>query len=136
MPKEKLTRPCFIPAGLNFDELPETVRIAAKEIIDPAYRELVLLPRSALEKSTGLTIVHLLWIEAVEQHQLNRKLTKQLSQTQFGQLPSSGDDMLGHLRLLGAKDKACNFLLRLRKFIKKSRGDPLRTAVSQSAGDE
>ena len=136
MAKEKQVRPCFIPAGLNFDELPESIRLAASAIIDPAYRELVMLPKSALEKSTGLTIVHLLWIEVVEQHALNRKLTKQLSQNQFGHLPSTGDDMLGHLRLLGAKDKACNFLLRLRKFNKKSRRDPLRNVVNETTGGQ
>lgn len=52
-------RPLWIPPGLKFDTLSPGLQFAIKEIINPAYKELVLAAPNAFESSIGLTYVHM-----------------------------------------------------------------------------
>ena len=58
--KTNVSRPFWVPEGVNFDSLPEELKIAITGIINPAYHALVISASIGLEQSTGLTIVHLL----------------------------------------------------------------------------
>ncbi len=51
--------PRWVPAGVDFQRLPPRTQQAIVEIVNPAYEELVLGATEALERSTGLSIVHL-----------------------------------------------------------------------------
>lgn len=109
-------RPYFIPKGLDFEALPEEIKLAVREIVNPAYRELVLGASDALERAAGATFVHLAWLELLDQLGLGEQVA--------AGLPGGGvvgdlvheEDLQNHLRLLGAKQKAAAFLLRLREF--------------------
>ena len=68
--------PAWVPEGVGYDRIPEKVRAMIAEIIEPAYEQLVVRARDALEKTTGLTIVHLAWQEIVDQIDLARDYDK------------------------------------------------------------
>jgi len=112
-------RPFWIPAGVDIDSLPEEVQAVIAAIINPAYHELALEAKPGLEQSTGLTIVHLLWLEVLDQLQL-------ATSTNFSGLVGGNEDdetaaqqrgtiISRLLRVLGAKNQASRFLLQLRK---------------------
>jgi hypothetical protein len=50
--------------------LPKELRLAIMEIVNPAYQELVLEAAAALARSAGTTLVHLLWLELLQQLEL------------------------------------------------------------------
>ena len=55
---QPIRRPRWTPPGVDFGSLPQEVRRALAEIVDPLYEQLVLGVPDPLEESTGLTIVH------------------------------------------------------------------------------
>jgi hypothetical protein len=130
MDAHDLPRLYFLPADLDFSALPAELQAAASSIIGPAYEQLVLGARDGLEKSTGVTIVHLLWLEVLDQFELGQQLDEQGRAT-----PSAerGELIAQHLRLVGAKGKASNLLLRLREFRRKWQPFPLHQAVAPTA---
>jgi hypothetical protein len=110
-------RPYWIPVGLEFDSLPAEIRTAIRGVINPAYRELVLEAPDGLQKSAGVTIVSLLWLEILDHVQMGRELNNPRL------MASTSDDreqlIARHLRLVGAKIKASAFSLRLSEFREK-----------------
>lgn len=114
--RENSPRPFFVPSDINFDDLSEELKTAIRAVIDPAYRQLVLEARDGLEKSIGVTIVHLLWIEILDQLDLAQSLDDTLQ-------PEASDRRFKmierHLRVVNAKSKASGFLLRLHTFQRK-----------------
>jgi hypothetical protein len=127
-------RPFWIPDGVSLDSLPEELKIAIAGIIDPAYHELVVSASSGLEQSTGLTIVHLLWLEILDQIELGNAVAKHSDEPDTFK---HRETMIArHLRLVGAKNKTSNFLLRLHDFRQKwgafpAPTDPLKGACAQ-----
>ena len=128
--------PPWVPEGVGYDKLPEKVRAMIAEIIEPAYEQLVLRARDALEKTTGLTIVHLAWQEIVDQIDLARDYNNIGSVLNI--ITPNREPLLDrHLRLVYAKFKAANYLMRLRDFrrgLARTVRDAARTpAVARSA---
>lgn len=114
-------RPYFVPEGVDFDSLPESARAAIAAILDPAYQELVLAAPEGLEKSVGMTIVHLVWREILDQLELGQ----QPGATGGFTKPADRQKLIErHLRLVGAKVKATSLMLRLQEFRRKC-GPPL-----------
>jgi hypothetical protein len=111
------TRPYWVPPGLKIESLPEQFRVAIAEILNPAYRELVLEAPGALERATGATFVHLLWLEMLEQLELGRDLASYLPGSTSS--PERLRLLDRHVRLTGAKNKAGHFLLQIRTFREK-----------------
>jgi hypothetical protein len=109
--------PPWVPEGVGYDMIPEKVRAMIAEIIEPAYEQLVVRARDALEKTTGLTIVHLAWQEMVDQIDLARDYDK-IGSILHIITPNREPLIERHLRLVYAKFKAANFLMRLREFRK------------------
>ena len=62
--------PYWLPVGPFWDRLAEGVRRAVGEILEPAYRRLVVEARDELERSAGMTLVHLMWLEICDQSHL------------------------------------------------------------------
>ena len=109
---DQSVRPYFIPPGIDFAALPEPVRVAYQAIVDPTYRELVLEVENSLAKSAGITLVFLLALEIVEQFQLAQQMDFTGSSTGSGR--ADRDRLIdSYLRIVGAKQKAERFLLRL-----------------------
>ncbi len=108
------SRPYWIPTGVDFDRFPAELRTAIREIINPAYRELVEQARDGLEKSAGLTVIWLLWLEIVDHIQMAHTFTTARS---IMQMSEEREQLITrHLRLAGSKIKASSFLLSLHAF--------------------
>lgn len=106
-------RPYFVPADLDYDSLPEAVRIAVDELVQPAYNQLVLQTSTALERSAGATYVCLLFLELLDQFDLGSQVAYRVSQRAESAAPR--DDALNrYMRLAGSKERAGLFLLRIR----------------------
>ena len=109
---EQPVRPFYVPAGINFDELPEPVRVAFQALVEPAYRDLVLGVEGPLERSAGLSLVFLLSLEVLDQFQLGQQLNFTADPTAVG--GAERDRLIGrYLKLVSAKQHAERFLLRI-----------------------
>src|SRR6266849_5954600 len=118
-------RPVWIPPGLKFDKLSPALQRGIKDIVDPAYDELVLRAANSLQRSCGLTYVHLLWLELIEQIDLGKDMGETLPQGE-GTDAHQGK-MLRHMRLIAQKDKVAKLILELQRFYERIKEiDPLR----------
>ncbi len=59
--------PYWIPRDSGWDSLSELTRQAVTQILAPAYRQLVLQAEGEVERSVGITLVHLMWLEICAQ---------------------------------------------------------------------
>lgn len=111
------SRPFWVPPTLRFETLSPGLRTAIRDILNPAYKELVLDASTALEKMTGLSLVHLLWIEVVEQTDLGSGMS--------GRVPPAAERegyskyLDRHLKLLTVKERVSKFYIRLKEFKRK-----------------
>jgi hypothetical protein len=123
-------RPYFLPPGVEWDAIPNSVRLALDAIVLPAYQEMVLGAPNSLERATGASLVFLLCLEVLEHFELGNRLN--LSGVSPGDDQAELDRAISkHLKLVGAKQHAANFLARLQNLRSKSRislNDPLRDA--------
>ena len=125
-PEHDPNLPHWLPVGDDWDGLPKSVRQAVPQILAPAYRRFVLEAPGELERSFGLTLVHLMWLELCDQAKL-------VAATD----PNSLDAVLGnaeqlterHLHLVSAKCQTAELLVKLRLLTKPWR--PARSAVGQ-----
>jgi hypothetical protein len=62
-----LDRPIWLPEGEDIKKMSAIVRRAVAEIVQPVYKELVAQAHTAMEKSLGLSLVHCLWLEILNQ---------------------------------------------------------------------
>ncbi len=109
--------PHWIRDDVDFERFPAELRAAIVEVIVPAYRQLVEQAREGLEKSAGLTIVWLMWLEMVDHIQLTHNFTTARTVTQVSE---EREQLINrHLRLVGSKVKASAFLVRLHEFEQK-----------------
>jgi hypothetical protein len=110
-------RPLWIPPEVRFDELSPALQRGIKEIVDPAYDQLVLQAQTAIERSSGLTYVHLLWVELVEQIDLGKDMGKTL--LRGGGTVSHQEKLQRHMRVIAQKDKIAKYILEVQKFYHK-----------------
>jgi hypothetical protein len=107
-------RPYFVAADVDFETLPESVKVAFQTIVEPAYAELVLVAPSALERSMGASFVFLLAEEILNHFEIGRDMD--LAQTRAGADRERRDKAFAQfLKLLGAKTAALHALLRIRR---------------------
>jgi hypothetical protein len=116
--EKELVRPYWIPPDLDFDALPEEMRVAALEIIAPAYRELVVDAPTAIERGIGKSIAFLLWEELFDEFELTRSIDfhkiheRRMVSPEKAETRAKLLDSL--LRKVGARLKLTNVLDRLR----------------------
>jgi hypothetical protein len=110
-------RPFWVPASLDFDQLSPELQIAIKEIVDPCYRELVLEPKSALERASGVSFTHLTWLELFEAIRLNQGLARRLIKHKATHDLQESHEL--QLRLTAQKERMGRFILELRRFLQK-----------------
>jgi hypothetical protein len=106
--------------------MPAELQATIAAVINPVYLDLVLGSKDGLEKSTGVTIAHLLWLEILSQFELGRLVSVTDSESNDEERQ---DAIAKHIRLAQAKLKASGLLLRLREFDRRW-GGPL-SGVSQ-----
>ncbi len=129
-------QPPWAPDGVDLIKVPEPVRQAVAEIIEPAYRQMVAEVEDPLERSIGLTLVHLMWLEVLDQHEAKQEYL----QTSILELPEDRSDMIDrHLRMLHTKVKVGSLLMRLREMRRQSEAaaqPPQELSVTRSRGGE
>ena len=106
-------RPLWMPDGEDLELLPPEVRQAAAEIVQPAYDELVLQAGTGMERSLGALVVHLLWLEILDQFDIKKEYDTYV--LKLG-LPGNRKHAIDqYLKLLDAKLRVGNFMIRLRE---------------------
>ncbi|MEI8374217.1 MAG: hypothetical protein WCJ35_15450 [Planctomycetota bacterium] len=104
-------KPFWMPPGVALENLSEELGTVIRGVLMPAYEKLVVAARPGLEQSTGMTIVHLLWLEALQQTELGQDLMGSGHESE--RLQKHERSIARLLRLAGSKMKASDFLLRL-----------------------
>jgi hypothetical protein len=113
--------PYWVPQGVQLADMPHALTTAIADVVNPTYRELVLEASSALERSTGLSVVYLLWMEIIDHLELHVPVDCRTDPV--GLLADRRARTLEHhLRLVHAKLKATELLIRLKEF--KQQWDP------------
>lgn len=116
--------PHWMPRGIKFELLPQEVQADVITLVNPIYKELVLDAKSAVAKTTGLTIVHLMWLEIVDQIKLGGQIEVMVSDMDIMepiQPASREQDIERHLRLVDSKFRASELLRRWDEFQLRSR---------------
>ena len=91
--------------------MPERIREAIPKILAPAYRRFVLKAPGELERSIGVTLVHLTWIELCEQIKLAGVVA---DPTSIDAILNNPEDLLDrHLRLTTVKCQTAELLMKL-----------------------
>lgn len=106
-------QPYWIPAGVDVDDWSPELRAIVAGVINPAYDELVLQATPGLAQSTGITAVHLLWLEILDHLEFSRQ---GLSGRPTGDAATRAAELSRHLRLVHSKLKASELLHRLDAF--------------------
>jgi hypothetical protein len=92
--------------------LSEGVKRAVGEVLEPAYRRLVLEARDELERSAGITLVHLMWLEICDQAAMCDIVGNREEVDAF--LKSPEEAVGRHLHLVAAKNSTAELMLKLR----------------------
>jgi hypothetical protein len=105
--------PLWAPGGVDLKIVPSEVQQAARQLIQPLYNQFVLNSSDPLEKSLGVTISHLLWLEILEQFDMKREYTQVNAVLN---LPGDRHETIDrHLRLIDSKLRVGYFLTRIRE---------------------
>ena len=97
--------------------MPAEVQQAVGELVQPLYDQFVIGAADGLEKSLGVTIAHLLWLEILEQFDIKREYTQVEAVLN---LAGNRSEMIDrHLRLIDSKLRVGYFLVRIREIRKR-----------------
>jgi hypothetical protein len=116
-PKPPLPQPRWVPPGTKFSSLPAELQRALNEIVSPAYEQLVMAANDALERSTGMSVVYLLWMELAGHLQVGRSYSDDRMVADHLHYEDHVDRIL---ELIEAKAKMTCVLGRLRELQRRS----------------
>jgi hypothetical protein len=109
--------PLWAPDGVDLDFVPPEVQRAVAELVQPLYDQFVIGAADGLEKSLGVTITHLLWLEILEQFDIKREYTQ--VDAVLGLAGNRHEMIDRHLRLIDSKVRVGYFLVRIRDLRKR-----------------
>jgi hypothetical protein len=119
--------PLWLPDACDLERMPVEVRQAVAEIVQPAYAEMVQGAATGMEKSLGASIVHLLWLEILDQYDIKKDYTNNV--LTLGMESNRKDAIAQYIRLIDAKLRVGNFMVRLRELLlREKRISPLPLA--------
>jgi hypothetical protein len=104
--------PYWLPTDSGWNSLPAEVRAAVPKILTPAYRRFVLEAPNELERSMGMTLVHLMWLEICGQLQLAVAAADSTSLAAIIDNPEAAIDR--HLHLVTAKCRTAELFIKFR----------------------
>jgi hypothetical protein len=104
--------PYWLPTGVFWDHLSDNVKQAVLQILEPAYQHMVLEAPNELERSAGITMVHLLWLEMCDQIHMAQAVADYDSIASILENPEQLIDR--HLHLVGAKNNTAELLIKLK----------------------
>lgn len=125
--------PYWLPPGVDYQSLSEGIKTAVREILTPAYQQLVRQAPDELERAAGLSLVHLMWLEICDQSRLSRVVAE--SDPTMDILNEPAEKIAKHLQLVAAKSYIAQLLARLRVIRSTLQHDELKvlsTSVSTS----
>ena len=105
--------PLWVPNDVDLELFPDEVRQAITQIIQPVYERFVIASEDPLEKSLGVTVTHLLWLEILQQADLKREYTEITAV--LGIEKNHQHDIDQHLRIIESKVKVGYLLTRIRE---------------------
>jgi hypothetical protein len=125
-------RPLWMPEGVDLKRLPVEIRQAAEEIVQPAYEQLVLHVAPGWDQSLGASIVHLLWLEILDQFDIKSDYSANSLALRLP--PKRQRRVEHHIKLLDAKLRHGKFMLQLEQFRlrAKTQAANLQASISQS----
>lgn len=118
--------PYWMSPGVTRRLLPKPARAEVIELVTKIYGELVRNAKPALAQTTGLTVTFTQWLEILEQPQLSRQIESMELDPDFLDFDDRKNrdrDIDRYLRLVNAKLKATDLLLRLEQSKRHSRAD-------------
>jgi len=101
----------------GWDDVPDNIRQAVHDILVPAYQRFVEQAQDELERSTGITFVHLLWMEICQQVRMALPLSTPLAIPDPLALapPESVRELFAqYLQVMEAKKGITEILLKMR----------------------
>jgi len=105
--------PLWAPDGVDLEVVPPEIKQAIAELVQPIYEQFVVNASDALEKSIGITISHLLWLEILEQLDIKREY---IQIEAVLNISHNRPEMIErHLRLIDSKLRIGYFLLRIKE---------------------
>ena len=102
--------PYWIPQGAFWEAMTEGARQAVQDVLVPAYRRFVLEAPGELERSVGLTLVYLMWLESCDQVNLAINVSDRESPASL--LNQTHDQIAQHIHLLNAKCSTAELLVK------------------------
>lgn len=123
--------PYWLPRHPHGDSLPRQLRRAVADILEPLYRGLVLDAPDELQRSAGLTVVHLTWLEMCDQVAMSAQAADPNSL--LAVLDDFQQRVQHHLELANAKGRATEMLMRIRAGTQLVRS--LHTQFARTAAD-
>ena len=105
--------PLWVPNDVDLHLVPDEVRQAITQIVQPVYERFVIASDDPLEKSPGVTATHLLWLEILQQADLKREYSEITAV--LGTQKDHGRDIDQHLRIIKSKVKVGYLLTRIRE---------------------
>jgi hypothetical protein len=119
-------RPLWAPEDADLSVVPPEVQQAITELIEPTYQEFVVEAADGLEKSIGISLTHLLWLELLEQFDMKRQYVQVDAVLN---LPGNRHESIAqHLRLVESKVRVGYFLVRIRELAEQAAARP-RSAI-------
>jgi hypothetical protein len=104
--------PYWVPAGSLWRAISPGTRRAVEDLVAPAYRRFVVEAQDELERSLGLTLVHLLWLEICDQVAIGPAVADRLSAAALVEDPAQGVER--HLRLVATKCQISELMFKMR----------------------
>jgi hypothetical protein len=105
--------PLWAPDGVDLEVVPPKIQQAVSELIQPIYEQFVINASDGLEKSLGITITHLLWLEILEQFDIKREYVQVEAVLNISHNRPEMIDR--HLRLIDSKLRIGYFLVRIKE---------------------
>jgi hypothetical protein len=103
--------PHWISTDERWRDLPKNIREAVPKILAPAYRRFVLEAPGELERTVGITLVHLAWLELCDQIQMADAVS---DPTSLDAILKNPEEMLDrHFRLATIKCQVAELLLKI-----------------------
>ena len=108
-----LSQPSWMPDGPLWELFSPGFRHTIQEVLAPAYRQFVLDVTDPIERSVGMTVVQLLWLEAWNHEQLVGSFAPS-SDPLLMELAQPHERISRHLELVAAKCHATELLAKVR----------------------
>ncbi len=124
--EEAGSHPLWALDDAALDDVPDEVKGAIDDVVRPAYLRFVVETHDPIERSLGMTLVHLMWLEVLQQHHAQTEY--RTFNCMLG-LPDGGyEQMNQQLRLLQGKVRLGQFLVKLQEA--RERSEARRSAGS------